>query len=75
MIAARWLVEHLRERVAADHLAHVVAHHAVDPLLGGICRPGTRAEVARIVDPPDHVVVDHELLAVLGLDLRAAVLL
>src|SRR5262249_59864308 len=63
------VLEHLAERVAPDYLAHAVAHHAVDLLLGGLDPAREFAdEVARTRDPPDGVVVDPQLLAVPGLD-------
>ena len=63
------ILEHLGQRVAPDHLPHVVADGPIDPLPGVVDSAGKRTPVRdRIVDPPDHVVVDHELLAVLGLD-------
>ena len=50
MIVARWL-SNTRERVAADHAAHGIAHDAVDALLRGVdLVPNDTLLVVR--DPP-----------------------
>ena len=63
------VLQHLDQRVTPDHLAHIVAHGAIDPLLG-IFHPARKraAEGDGVIDSPDDVVVHRELLAVLRLD-------